>query len=188
MLFFPLPALDSRHRRMPKAKKTTRPGVTGDNPVVHSPRGEADRLFRAAAECIRQRQRYAALVDAGAHDEEQRAALRVACLCDEVLLRNIESYQKLATSPAHRDEEWYRKSTGLWAAAREYERRHTDCDVFSKNMTNPRRAKLAQLTTDYDLEASALLALQHAVQAYRKVVPDASLDGSPRSPSSSRVA
>jgi hypothetical protein len=29
---------------------------------------------------------------------------------------------------------------------------------------------------EYDLEASALLALQHAITAYRKVVPDAELD------------
>jgi hypothetical protein len=29
---------------------------------------------------------------------------------------------------------------------------------------------------EYDLEASALLALQHAVQAYRKAAPDAELE------------
>jgi Na+-transporting methylmalonyl-CoA/oxaloacetate decarboxylase gamma subunit len=187
MLFFPLLALD--HRGMPKAKRSTRaPKNTGENPAVHSPRGEADRLYRAAAECVRQRQRYAALVACAVHDDEQQAALRVACLCDEILVRNIESYGKLATSTSHREEDWFRKSTGLWAAAREYERRHTDCDVFTKNISNPKRAKLAQLTTDFDLEASALLALQHAVQAYRKAVPDAQLELTHRTQSGSRVA
>ena len=42
-------------------------------------------MFRAAMECMRQRERYARLVASGAHDLEQLAALRVAGLCDEIL-------------------------------------------------------------------------------------------------------
>jgi hypothetical protein len=42
--------------------------------------------------------------------------------------------------------------------------------------------KLASLGVEYELEASALLAMQHAVEAYRKLRPEADLSSAaPRS-------
>ena len=49
-----------------------------------SARGVADRLFRASAECIRQRERFARLVDVGTHDAEQQAAERMLSLLEAV--------------------------------------------------------------------------------------------------------
>src|SRR5687768_8781156 len=80
---------------MPRSKYTP---ITSDNPVIAGPRASADRLYRAAAECVRQRQRYGALVEAGAAEEEQRAALRVASLCDDLLQEAIDEYEKAPVS------------------------------------------------------------------------------------------
>jgi len=164
---------------MSKSSRTARPAaITGDHAAVETPRTQADRMYRAAQECVRQRQRYSSLVEHGAHEEEQAGALRIACICDEVLTSSIGSYESVSASATmHRDEEWWHKANSLWHAAREYGRRHQGCDQHSRKMSTHSPAKLAELAMDYDLEASALLALQHAVCAYRKVVPEAELDG-----------
>jgi len=134
---------------------------------------------------VRQRQRYAGLVERVADEEEQQGALRIACICDEVLASSAASYEKIAANASsHRDEEWWHKANSLWHVAREYHRRHQGCDQDSRKFSNHSPARLAELTVEYDLEASALLALLHALTAYRKVVPDAVLDIS----SASRVA
>ncbi|HEX4936558.1 MAG TPA: hypothetical protein VFV33_25430, partial [Gemmatimonadaceae bacterium] len=120
---------------MSKSSRSTT--ITAENAAVETPRSHADRMFRAAQECIRQRQRYARLVDHGAHDDEQQGALRIACICDEVLAASATSYEAVtaAMSP-HRDEEWWHKANSLWHAAREYSRRHRGCDQTSKKLTN----------------------------------------------------
>jgi hypothetical protein len=179
MLFFPFPATVSSPRRMPKAKRPA--PITADNPAI-SPRAVADRLYRAATECVRQRQRYASLVAGATSEEEQQAALEVAGLCDDLLMKSIVEYEKSAAGGLHKEEDWYRKATALWAAARDYERRHTDCNDSSKKMGNHSRERLGQLAAAFDLEASALLALQHAVSSYKQAVPDAHLQNqtSPR--------
>lgn len=160
---------------MPKSKRPA--AITGDNPVIETPRTQADRMFRAAQECARQRQRYARLVDHGAHEDEQQGALRVACVCDEVLVSSARSYEAVAANASsHRDEEWWHKANALWHAVREYNRRHQGCDQGSRRFTDHSPTRLGELAMEYDLEASALLALLHAVSAYRKVVPDAELD------------
>lgn len=155
--------------------------ATGEATFVESARGAADRLYRTAAECIRQRERYARLVEAGAHDAEQQAALRVACLCDEVLFDSAAAYEKTLTAEAsHRDEDWCQKANALWHACREYERRHRNCDDCSRQLTPRKPHKLKELTLEYDLEASALLALKLALAAYRKACPDSELDERPQ--------
>lgn len=160
---------------MPKSSRSA--AITGDHAAIETPRTQADRMFRAAQECVRQRQRYARLVERAAQEEEQQGALRVACICDDVLIASAKSYESSAsTASAHREEDWWHKANSLWHAAREYSRRHEGCDQDSRKFSKHSPARLAELTMEYDLEASALLALQHAVQAYRKVVPDAELD------------
>jgi hypothetical protein len=144
-------------------------------------RGRADRLFRAATECIRQRERYARLVESGAHDTEQEAALRVACLCDRVLHDAVKLYeQAAATSQETRHDDWWHKANSLWHASREYERRHADCDKRSQKLGSHSADKLGELAMQYDLEASALLALRLAVANYRSACPDAELSERPQ--------
>jgi uncharacterized protein YeaC (DUF1315 family) len=159
---------------MPRTKKLT--PVTLDNPVIAGPRAPADRLYRAACECVRQRQRYAALVENGTGEEEQIAALEIASICDAVLLASIGAYESTGTAGAVKEEEWYRKAVMLWQASREYQRRHAGADLKSRTLTSHSPEQLKQLTMEYDLEASALLALQHALTAYRKCVPEAHIE------------
>lgn len=159
---------------MPKSSRTAT--ITAENAAVETPRSHADRMYRAAQECIRQRQRYARLVDHGAHDDEQQGALRIACICDEVLAASAKSYETVTGSTLHREEDWWHKANSLWHASREYSRRHQGCDQTSKKLANHSPQRLRELAVDYEFEASALLALQHAVSAYRKAAPDAELE------------
>ena len=165
---------------MTPARRT--PAITADNPAITSPRAPADRLYRAAAECVRQRQRYAALVAAGAIESEQEAALRVASLCDDILKSSVEEYQSHKIDALGKDEEWYRRGNSLWQASREYHRRHSTSNRSTKMGNAQGKMQLSEIAMDYDLEASALLGLQHAVAAYRKEVPDAHIEttSSPR--------
>lgn len=159
---------------MARTRSTT--PITSDNPAILGPRWPADRLYRAAAECVRQRQRYAALVEAGAHDVEQQAALQIAKLCDEVLKEAISGYEGAPSNGTSKDADWYKKAILLWQASREYERRHGASDHRTRNLGSHSRDGLKKLAMEYDLEASALLALQHAVSAYRKLVPEAHIE------------
>lgn len=162
---------------MPRSKYTP---ITSDNPVIAGPRASADRLYRAAAECVRQRQRYGALVEAGAAEDEQKAALRVASLCDELLQEAIDMYEKAPVSGTSKEEEWYRKAITLWQASRDYERRHSATDASTRRVGTASAADLKNLAMEYDLEASALLALQHTMSAYRKCSPDAHIEPASR--------
>jgi hypothetical protein len=72
-------------RKQTVAARTTSGAKAQKPSFAETPRGTADRMFRSAMECIRQRERYARLVASGAHDSEQLSALRVAALCDEIL-------------------------------------------------------------------------------------------------------
>jgi hypothetical protein len=162
---------------MPRSRYTP---ITSDNPVVAGPRASADRLYRAAAECVRQRQRYGALVEAGAAEEEQKAALRIASLCDDILQESIEMYEKAPVSAASKEEEWYRKANTMWQASRDYERRHSATDASTRRVGTATAGDLKALAMEYDLEASALLALQHTLSAYRKCSPDAHIEPATR--------
>ena len=162
---------------MPRSKSTP---ITSDNPVIAGPRAGADRLYRAAAECVRQRQRYGALVEAGAAEEEVKAALQVASLCDDLLQESIEAYEKAPVIGASKEEEWYRKAINLWQASRDYERRHSATDASTRRVGTATASGLKNLAMEYDLEASALLALQHTLSAYRKISPDAHIEPAAR--------
>lgn len=162
---------------MPRSKSTP---ITSDNPVIAGPRASADRLYRAAAECVRQRQRYGALVEAGASEEEQKAALQVASLCDDLLQDSIGAYEKAPVNGPSKDEEWYRKAINLWQSSRDYERRHSATDASTRRVGTASASGLKNLAMEYDLEASALLALQHTLSAYRKVSPDAHIEAPTR--------
>ncbi len=145
-------------------------------------RGHADRLYRDAHESVRQRERYARLVDVGAHETEQAAALRVACLCDEVLLSSVKNYESAASGAAVRSQdEWAQKANSLWQASREYQRRHQECDQRSRQFgANHSASHLGELAMQYDLEASALLALRMALSSYQACCPDAELKDRPQ--------
>lgn len=143
---------------------------------AETPRGTADRMFRAATECIRQRERYARLVASGAHDLEHLAALRVAQVCDEILDEAVSAYEKLAAMTSNGDDEWRRQANALWHAAREYRRRPAS-DAPAGAIKG---GSLQKLALEYDLEASALLALKLALGGFRQICPDCELETRPQ--------
>jgi hypothetical protein len=168
---------------MPKSKSTsstTRPERTGTSPTEPTPTAmlcaKADALFRAAAECCRQHERVARLLDKCSDDGEERAAYETLDHCDRVLREMVASYEKAGARarPNGEDEAWWHKANALWHASREFERRHRESDrAARKTSTTHDPVALAQLNMEYELEASAVLALRSALDGYRKVRPTA---------------
>jgi hypothetical protein len=96
--------------------------------------------------------------------------------CDRTLAAMAESYAKAGASmhPDGDDEAWWHKANALWHASREFARRHLESDRASRRTsTKHAPVALAQLNMDYELEASALLALRQSLDAYKKVRPTA---------------
>ena len=135
---------------------------------------KADVLFRSAAECCRQHHRYARLVEMETDESEQRAALKLVAASDEQLADAAAAYESSCMKAnGERRDEWWHKANNLWHACREYARRHSLSDRASGEFRAHGATKLASLGVEYELEASALLAMQHSVDAYRKLRPQA---------------
>jgi hypothetical protein len=136
---------------------------------------KADALYRCALECCRQHERLARLVELGALTAEQRAAQSLVRLADDALTELAAAYEK-AAAKGHpdRSEPCWNAANTLWMASREYARRHRTSERAGRGIGDGgdhSTARLGELTLDYDLEASALLALRQATDVYRKVRP-----------------
>lgn len=142
---------------------------------VDDVRDSADSLFRAAVECCHQHDRISRVSAKSAVEEELQAAHRACVACDETLRGLSEAYEKTSASvhPTGADEGWWRRANGLWLASREYLRRNRECDASSKQFKEHGPDRLNELQTEYELEASSLLALRHAADAYRQDRPTA---------------
>lgn len=134
----------------------------------------ADALCRASFEAARQHERVAKLNERGAHFSEMQEATALCALAHQHLKARAELYEASAAAGkgTHADGFWH-AANALWYAAREYGRRHTDCDAASARLGKHSPEKLGELAMEYELEASALLALRNAITAYRKFRPEA---------------
>jgi len=157
---------------------TRRPLVSDAAPAdpVAVVRARADALYRAAIECCRQHNRAAKLFGSSEHELEHKHADALCAMCDGSLAELSEEYQSAA---AHvqlpKDVDWWHKANALWHASREFARRHAGCDALSKRLSSKHSPdQLAGMQMEYELEASALLALRHAAEAYRKTRPELS--------------
>jgi hypothetical protein len=162
-------------KSQPRPAPSPSPSRNGDRPQSSSAVicAQADALFRAACECCRQHERLAKMVEISELDAEHRTANDLVRLCDAALDQAVSAYEK-TTSRAHPDgddEAWWHKANALWSASREYLLRHTASDRASRRVSPQAPTKLGELQMDYELEASALLALQQATDAYRKLRP-----------------
>jgi hypothetical protein len=143
------------------------------NPLTVA-RARADALYRAAIECCRQHDRSAKLFGNSEEDLEHKHADALCAMCDGSLAELAEAYEQ-AAAQLHppEDEVWWHKANGLWHASREYARRHAGCERLAKGIaTKHSSQRLATMQMEYELEASALLALRHAAEAYRKTRPE----------------
>jgi len=134
----------------------------------------ADALCRAAAEAARQHERVAKLNERGAHFSEMQEATELRELSHRHLKARAELYEQSAAGGkgAHDDAFWHTANT-MWHAARDYGRRHTECDTATAKLGKHSSEKLGALALEYELEASALLGLKNAMAAYRKLRPEA---------------
>lgn len=162
---------------MPKsAKPTVIPG-DGSESTELSPlecaRISADALYRASLDTWHHHDRLSRLVGQPTIEAEHRVAREMCRLCDEALGQMCEAYGTVAAQlhPEDGDAEWWHKANGLWHAAREYLRRHAGCDRLTARMNAHSADALGALLIEFDLEASSVLALRQAAQAYRQTRP-----------------
>jgi hypothetical protein len=158
---------------MPTTRRSAAPDAAPADPIAIV-RARADALYRAAIECCRQHDRAAKLFGNSDPELEHKHADALCAMCDGSLAELSEAYESAA---AHvqlgKDVEWWHKANALWHASREFARRHAGCDALSKRVASKHSPEqLANMQMEYELEASALLALRHAADAYRKTRPE----------------
>ena len=156
------------------AKKADRPSGASKSPT-ELVRDCADALFRAADECCYQHDRISRILTKSTVEAELSSAQRMCELCDKTMRDLSEAYQTTSAQvhPTGKDEAWWRNANTLWMTSREYLRRHKGCDVSSRQLQQHGPDRLEALHADYVLEASALLSLRHAADAYRRTRPTA---------------
>jgi hypothetical protein len=151
------------------ARKIADPPATDPIATVRSC---ADALYRSALECCRQHDRIARMTPDDV--DLERKHLEALChTCDGSLTELADAYNAAAgdVKPVA-DEAWWHKANALWHASREYVRRHAGCDALARTLSAKHSAeKLAGMQMEYELEASSLLALRHAAEAYQKTRP-----------------
>ena len=158
---------------MPKSR------IVRDSTEQKSPvqmvRDAAHAMFRAAAECCHQHDRAARIHGKSVLEAEVAATQRSCQQCNEVLSELSDFYEQTAASvvPTGDDEGWWHGANALWLASREYLRRYGGCETSARNMKDHSPGRLNELHTEYELEASALLALRHAADSYRRLRPSA---------------
>ncbi len=145
-------------------------------PITHSTadvQRRADALYRGAVECCRQHDRAARISNAEEPELEHKHLDALCAMCDGGVEELAAAYHE-AAGQLHPDgdEAWWHKANALWHASREYARRHAGCEALAKRMSTKHNPdKLAEMQMEYELEASALLALRHAADAYLKTRP-----------------
>jgi len=150
------------------------PAIDPNITTVDVLRAKADGLFRIASECIRQQDRCAHLGSLSCAQTEKRLAQSAARYSIEALATMLEAYEKSSTLKVEgADEAWWRKANAVWMASREFARRHRGTDAASKDLESPGAGRFGELALDFELEASALLALRQAADSYRQVRPEA---------------
>jgi len=134
----------------------------------------ADSLYRSAAECCRQQARISLVLDLHCAQEELEAVIECSVLSVRILADAGARYSALG-SASHDglDEACWHAANALWHASREYARRHQSCNVKSAQMSRHSATQLGELAIEYELKASAVLALRYAVEEYHKARPGA---------------
>lgn len=160
---------------MPNAARSTAADAPAKQDPMQFVRSRADALYRAAIECCRQHDRAARLVSGPDDPDREHDHVEALCrMCDGSLSEMADEYNGAAGSVhPDREEAWWHKANSLWHASREFARRHAGCDSMDRKVTGKHNAEqLGGMQMEYELEASSLLALRHAADAYRKTRPD----------------
>ena len=149
--------------------------VTGmHDDEVPTPIGVCDALCRTAEETCHQRDRRSRLSQLGGPKWEIGAAEALVDTCDLALAECVSEFEKKCSKVQVSDSSDIRQAaSALWLAAREYLRRLSIAEKASRQLTQQHGAeKFGDLHLEYELEASALLALRHASDSYAKLRPE----------------
>ena len=148
------------------------PNAAQNTDSLATVRAKADALYRGAIECCRQHDRAARISNTEEPELEHKHLDALCAMCDGGVEELAEAYHDAAGQVNGGDEAWWHKANALWHASREYARRHAGCEALAKRMsTKHNSGKLGEMQMEYELEASALLALRHAADAYLKTRP-----------------
>jgi hypothetical protein len=157
---------------MPTSKGTSAKGGSQAVKELAALQCAADNLLRSASECCRQQARIGRVLDLQCGEEELEAVIEVSVLCVRILAESCERYAAVGSgSRDGLDEATWHAANTLWHASREYARRHHSCNVKSAQMSRHSAAHLGELAVEYELKASAVLALRYAVEQYQKLRP-----------------
>lgn len=169
---------------MPKSRTIQRPqsssasiaeGMDAPATPLEAARDAADAMYRAACECCHQHDRVARIIARSSVEDELSAAQRLCAECTASLKELSSFYRDVAAEfhPIAADEEWWHRANALLSASREYLRRNSCGDAATRDLKHHDRERLGALHADYELEASAVLALRQAADAYRQSRPAA---------------
>ena len=156
-------------------RKASMPTPTSIKTPVQGIRDCADALFRAAVECGYQHDRISGILSKSSVEAELESAQKMCELCDKSLRSLAEAYETASARirPTGGDESWWKAANAVWLASKEFLRRHRGCDLASQQLEEHGPGRLGELHAEYELEASALLGLRHAADAYHRSRPDA---------------
>lgn len=159
---------------MTPAKASATRSTPGGSPVQNALTDAADALFRSAIEACRQHERVARCSGRGCSENELKEMAELSDLGHRHLAARTAAWEKAAgEGQGKSDDAFWHATNTLWHASREYSRRHHSCDAMTNKASRRSTDALGALTLEYELEASALLALRHAVAEYRKLRVDA---------------
>lgn len=160
---------------MPNTKKASAKSAAALE-VVELPQLQcaADGLFRTASESCRQQAHLSRILDLSCSDEELKGVLEVHVMLSRLLEEAVERYGTMAANGHDGlDEGCWHAANALWHASREYARRHIACNLKSAKLSRHSPTQLGELAVEYELKASAVLALRYAVDEYAKRRPEA---------------
>ena len=142
-------------------------GLAPGEPVLEA----ASALHRWATEACHQHDRYARLSAQTNEPAELRAAITLVKQVDATLCDMVKRYEKAAAERRPADDDgWWHRANELWLASREYVRRHQGCDKAERAVSNGKHSseRFGELQLNYELEASALLAMRQAAEAFQR--------------------
>ena len=131
----------------------------------------AELLWGAAIKSCDAHRRYSELVKSSAHVAEQKAALKGLRALDEILDEAVDLYELACLKDQnHSDDPWWHRANMVWRTAKEYLRHQAASNRSTRWGTDHGHAELRELNIEYELEASALLRMRHAVDSYHEAL------------------
>ena len=139
-----------------------------------APISRCDALGRTATETCRQHERRSRLVNLGVSPLELASSQALVDTCDLALSECVREVEKALVKGSVSDEAEVKQAANkLFLSARDYLRRHSIAEKATRQLQQHDVEKLGDLHSEYELEASAMLALRQAATAYGKLRVDA---------------